>query len=212
LLELLLFHSIERIDVKPLARALLAEFGSLSAVVAADPRRLLAHKRVSERTLALFKAVRETMRRLLREELAERPLISAWSQLLDYCRVSLAEEPTELFRVLYLDRKNRLIHDEPQQRGTVDHAPAYPREVLERAVELGARALILVHNHLLPDTVARGHRHHPRGQGRGGEARHRAARPCRRRPGRHGVAAGAGDDLTNAPSLATVTLSTTRNR
>jgi DNA repair protein RadC len=116
-------------------------------VLAADERRLRAYPRVSERTLALFKAVREASRRLLREELADRPLISAWSQLLDYCRASLAEEPTERFRVLYLDRKNRLIRDELQQRGTVDHAPVYPREVLKRALELGATALILVHNH-----------------------------------------------------------------
>ncbi len=147
LLELLLFFSIERIDVKPLAKALLAEFGSLGAVLAAEPARLRRFERVNERTCALFKALREAGRRLLRDDLAPRPVISSWTQLLDYCRASLAEEPTERFRVLFLDRKNKLIRDELQQRGTVDHAPVYPREVVRRALELGATALILVHNH-----------------------------------------------------------------
>lgn len=147
LLELLLFFSIERIDVKPLAKALLAEFGSLGAVLAAEPARLRRFERVNDRTCALFRALREAGRRLLQEDLAPRPVISSWTQLLDYCRASLAEEPTERFRVLFLDRKNKLISDELQQRGTVDHAPVYPREVVKRALELGATALILVHNH-----------------------------------------------------------------
>ena len=147
LLELLLFYSIDRVDVKPLAKALLAEFGSLGAVLAAEPSRLAAFERVSERTLALFRALRETSRRVLREDLADRPVISSWSALLDYCRASLAHERTERFRVLYLDRKNKLIADDLQQRGTVDHAPVYAREVIKRALDLGATALILVHNH-----------------------------------------------------------------
>ncbi|HYN37864.1 MAG TPA: DNA repair protein RadC [Rhodospirillales bacterium] len=147
LLELLLFFSIDRIDVKPLAKALLAEFGSLGAVLAAEPVRLRRFERVNDRTCALFKALREAGRRLLRDDLDQRPVISSWTQLLDYCRASLAEEPTERFRVLFLDRKNKLIADELQQRGTVDHAPVYPREVVKRALELGASALILVHNH-----------------------------------------------------------------
>ena len=147
LLELLLFASIERVDVKPLAKTMLAEFGSLSAVLAADPVRLRRFERCNERTLAIFKAVREATRRVLRQEVIERPVISSWSALLDYCRVSLADEGTERFRVLFLDRKNKLIADDLLQRGTVDHAPVYPREVVKRALELGASALILVHNH-----------------------------------------------------------------
>ena len=120
---------------------------SLGAVLAAEPARLRRFERINDRTYALFKALREAGRRVLRDDLAGRPVISSWTQLLDYCRASLAEEPTERFRVLFLDRKNKLISDELQQRGTVDHAPVYPREVVKRALELGAPALILVHNH-----------------------------------------------------------------
>ncbi|MFO1128956.1 MAG: DNA repair protein RadC [Rhodospirillales bacterium] len=147
LLEMLLFHAIDRVDVKPLAKALLGEFGSLGGVLAAEPARLTRYDRINDRTLALFKCVRETSRRMLREQVADRPLLSSWSALVDYCRATLADEPVERFRILFLDRKNRLIVDEEQQRGTVDHAPVYPREVLKRALELGATALILVHNH-----------------------------------------------------------------
>lgn len=147
LLELLLFYSVDRVDVKPLARELLADFGSFSAVLAGDATRLLRHKRINDRTLALFRAVREASRRVLHEQIADRPLISSSSALMDYCRLRLADEPIEHFRVLFLDRKNRLIADEEQQRGTVDHTPLYPREVIKRALELGATALILVHNH-----------------------------------------------------------------
>lgn len=147
LLELLLFFSIDRIDVKPLAKALLAEFGALGAVLAAEPARLRQFDRVNDRTCALFKALREAARRNLREDIAKRPVISSWTQLLDYCRISLADERTERFRVLFLDRKNQLIGDELQQSGTVDHAPVYPREVVKRALELGASAIIMVHNH-----------------------------------------------------------------
>lgn len=147
LLELLLFQTIDRVDVKPLAKTLLAEFGGLGAVLAADPERLKRHARVTDRTVAHFKAMREAARRLLYREIQDKPVISSWSQLEDYCRVALADEATERFRVLFLDRKNRLIMDEQQQRGTVDHTPVYPREVVKRALDLGASALILVHNH-----------------------------------------------------------------
>jgi DNA repair protein RadC len=147
LLELLLFYSIERVDVKPLAKRLLSDFGSLSAVLAAEPARLRGYPRINERTIALFKAMREVGRRLIRTEIEDRPLLSSWERLLDYCRAVLAGESTERFHVLYLDRKNRLIADELQQRGTVDHAPVYPREVIRRALELGASAVILLHNH-----------------------------------------------------------------
>lgn len=148
LLELLLFFSILRVDTKPIAKALLAEFGSLGRVLTAEPERLKAvHPRLGDQTAALFRALREVNRRILGEQIADRPLLSSWSALLDYCRASLAGEPVERFRILFLDRKNRLIRDEQQQRGTIDHTPLYPREVVKRALELGATALILVHNH-----------------------------------------------------------------
>jgi len=147
LLELLLFHSIERVDVKPLAKQLLDDFKSFSGVLAASEERLTRYPRINERTAAHFKAVREAARRLLRAEIADRPVISSWTQLIDYCRASMADEQTERFRILYLNRKNMLIADEIQQRGTVDHTPVYPREVIKRALELGATAMILVHNH-----------------------------------------------------------------
>lgn len=147
LLELLLFYAIDRVDVRPLAKELLKEFGTLGGVLAADRQRLGRHPRVNERTFALFAAVRELSRRLAREALADRPVLSSWAQLVDYCRLGLADESTERFRILFLDRKNRLIADELQQRGTVDHVPLYPREVIKRALDLGASALILVHNH-----------------------------------------------------------------
>lgn len=147
LMELLLFFSIERVDVKPLAKRLLHDFASLGAVLAADEAQLLAYGRVNERTVALFKAIREAARRLAREEIVDRPVISSWSRLIEYCRIALADEPVERFRVLYLNRKNMLIADELQQRGTIDHTPVYPREVIKRALDLGASALIMVHNH-----------------------------------------------------------------
>jgi DNA repair protein RadC len=147
LLELLLFHSIDRVDVKPLAKQLLGDFKSFGGVLAASEERLTRYTRINERTTAHFKAVREAARRLLRAEIADRPVISSWTQLIDYCRASMADEQTERFRILYLNRKNMLITDEIQQRGTVDHTPVYPREVIKRALELGATALILVHNH-----------------------------------------------------------------
>jgi DNA repair protein RadC len=147
LLELLLFYAIDRVDVRPLAKELLKEFGTLGGVLAADSQRLGRYPRVNERALALFAAVRELARRLAREQLNDKPVISSSAALFAYCRVGLAEEATERFRILFLDRKNRLIADEVQQRGTIDHAPVYPREVIKRALELGASAIILVHNH-----------------------------------------------------------------
>ena len=112
LLEVLLFHAIDRIDVKPLAKALLREFGSLGGVLAAEPTRLAAHQRVNERTLALFKCVRETSRRILRERIADRPVLSSWSALVDYCRASLADEPVERFRILFLDKMSHRLRSE----------------------------------------------------------------------------------------------------
>jgi DNA repair protein RadC len=146
LLELLLFHAIERIDVKPLAKQLLARFGTLGDVLSADAERL-KDSGIDPRTIVLFRAVREAGLRLARREVIDKPVIGSWQKLIDYCHAALQHEKTEQFRILFLDRKNVLIADEVQQRGTVDHTPVYPREVVKRALELNASALILVHNH-----------------------------------------------------------------
>jgi DNA repair protein RadC len=146
LLELLLFYSIERVDTKPLAKKLLDRFGTLGDVFAAEPAQLREFE-IDQRTLVLFRAVREAGRRLAERKVKDMPVLTNWQQLLDYCHAALAHEKTEQFRILFLDRKNVLIADEVQQRGTIDHTPVYPREVVKRALDLGAAALILVHNH-----------------------------------------------------------------
>jgi DNA repair protein RadC len=145
LLELLLFYSIERIDTKPLAKRLLDRFGTLGDVFAAEPAELREFE-VDQRTLVLFKASREAGRRLAERKVKDMPVLTNWQQLIDYCHTALAHEKTEQFRILFLDRKNVLIADEVQQRGTIDHTPVYPREVVKRALALNAAALILVHN------------------------------------------------------------------
>lgn len=147
LLELLLFRAIQRQDVKPLARRLLDTFGDLAGVAAASPAALGRVPGVGEAVVAELKLAHALAGRLARARVLERPVISGWDALLDYCRTTLAACETECFRVLFLDRKNRLIADEEMGRGTVDHVPVYPREVLRRALELNASALILVHNH-----------------------------------------------------------------
>ena len=146
LLELLLFYAIDRIDTKPLAKGLLERFGTLGDVFAAEPAQLREFD-IDQRTLVLFRAAREAGRRLAERKVKDMPVLTNWQQLLDYCHAALAHEKTEQFRILFLDRKNVLIADEVQQRGTIDHTPVYPREVVKRALELGAAALILVHNH-----------------------------------------------------------------
>jgi len=148
LLELVLFGANPRGDTKPLAKALLAAFdGDFAEVIAADPERLRRIDGMGEVALVTLKAIHAAAVRLARAKLGERPVIGSWSQLLDYCHAALAREPIEQFRVLFLDRKNVLIADERQNRGTVDHTPVYPREVVKRALELNASALIVVHNH-----------------------------------------------------------------
>ena len=146
-LEILLFGAKPRADVKPLAKALLQRFGSLSAVIGADVRALAAVPGMGPAAVAALKIVQEGATRMAREEVEERPVIASWDRLLAYCRIAMAHETVEQFRILFLDRKNKLIADEAQQRGTVDHTPVYPREVVKRALELGASAIILVHNH-----------------------------------------------------------------
>ncbi len=147
LLETLLFAFIPRRDVKPIAKALLSRFGSLSGVFAADTSDLRKVQGVGETVAAYIKATRETGIRASREAITARPIISSWAALLGYVRGRLQHEPREQFRVLFLDRKNQLISDELMGQGTVDHAPVYPREIARRALELSSSALILVHNH-----------------------------------------------------------------
>jgi DNA repair protein RadC len=156
LLELLLFMAIPRVDTKPLAKALIDRFGSFGDVIAAPVERLREEK-LSENTIAALKVVEAAALRLAKAKVMGKPALSSWEALLDYCAMEMARGQTEQFRVLFLDRKNVLIADEAQSKGTVDHTPVYPREVLKRALELGASALILVHNHPSGDpTPSRG--------------------------------------------------------
>src|SRR5579871_4754192 len=147
MLELLLFLSIPQRDTKPLAKKLIDTFGSFGDVIAAPAERLMEVDGVKEATIAALKIVEASALRLAKARVINRPALSSWEALLDYCSAVMAREQVEHFRVLYLDRKNVLIADEPHQKGTVDHTPVYPREVVKRALELGASALILVHNH-----------------------------------------------------------------
>jgi DNA repair protein RadC len=147
ILELILFGVFRNGDVKPLAKALVAEFGSLAAALAAPPERLAKVPGCGAAVIAALKVTREAGLRMLKADAMQRPAVSNWQALLDYCRAALQHEGVEQFRILFLDRKNQVIADEQQQRGTVDHTPVYPREVVKRALELNAAALILVHNH-----------------------------------------------------------------
>ncbi|NRG18095.1 DNA repair protein RadC [Rhizobiales bacterium] len=147
LLELLLFSAIKRADTKPIAKALIARFGSFAEVIAAPRRRLLEVKGVGERVVDELKLAHALAQRFLKSEISTRETLSSWNAVLDYIRTAMAFSDREEFRVLFLDKKNALIADEVQQRGTVDHTPVYPREVVKRALELSASALVLVHNH-----------------------------------------------------------------
>ncbi|MGV7032810.1 RadC family protein [Methylobacterium symbioticum] len=147
LLELVLFRAIPRRDVKPLAKALVSRFGSFAEVLGAEPARLSEVEGVSAGVIADLKLIEAAGRRLARGAILERPLLSSWSAVLDYCRATMAFCTREEFRVLFLDKRNHLIADEVQGRGTVDHTPVYPREVARRALELSATAIILAHNH-----------------------------------------------------------------
>ncbi|MDY8109656.1 DNA repair protein RadC [Fulvimarina sp. 2208YS6-2-32] len=147
LLELVLFRSIPRKDVKPVAKALIARFGSLGEVLNA-PHRLLTEVEGVKDAVALDLAIVASInQRAMRSAVRQREVLSSWSAVLQYCTAVMAHEPREQFRILFLDKKNALIADEVQGRGTVDHTPVYPREVVRRALELNATALILVHNH-----------------------------------------------------------------
>lgn len=147
LIELLLFLAVPRRDVKPMAKALLERFDSFAEVISAEPARLKEVSGVSDNVVIAFKMIREGALKLSQEQILGKPVVSSWQALLDYCRASMAFHNKEQFRILFLNRKNILIADELQQEGTIDHTPVYPREVIKRALELGASALILVHNH-----------------------------------------------------------------
>ncbi len=147
LLELILFRAIRQQDVKPLARRLMDTFGDFNRVISASPARLATIKGVGEAVILELKIVEAAAQRMMRSKVINRAVLSSWDALLDYCHTAMAHRETEQFRILFLDRKNVLIADEEQARGTVDHVPVYPREVVKRALELNASALILVHNH-----------------------------------------------------------------
>jgi DNA repair protein RadC len=147
LLELLLCAFIPRIDVKPIAKELIERFGTVSAALAAPPARLMEISGIGETTAAYIRATNLLLQQTAKDAVHDRPVISNWAALLNYVSLKIKHEKTEQARVLYLDRKNKLIADEKAGQGTVDHAPVYPREIARRALELSASAVILVHNH-----------------------------------------------------------------
>jgi DNA repair protein RadC len=147
LMELVLFRAIPRRDVKPLAKALIARFGGFAEAISADIERLREVKGLSETAAIELKVVQAAALKLEQGRVMDRQAIGSWNHLVQYCRAAMGFETTEQFRILFLDSKNRLIADEVQQRGTVNHTPVYPREIVKRALELGSTAIILVHNH-----------------------------------------------------------------
>lgn len=147
LLELVLFRAIPRADVKPLAKELLKVFGDFNSVICAPKARLKSISGVGDAVITELKIVEAAAQRLMQARVLDRPVLSSWSALMEYCKVSMAHREIEHFRILFLDKKNRLIADEEQQSGTVDHVPVYPREIVKRALELNASSIIMVHNH-----------------------------------------------------------------
>jgi DNA repair protein RadC len=147
ILELVLTTILPRQDVKPLAKGLIATFGSFADAIAAPIEKLTAIDGIKEKTAIQLKVIEAAALRLSKTRLINRPVLSSWNALLDYCASAMARAEREEFRVLFLDRKNVLIADEIQSQGTIDHTPVYPREIMRRALELSASSLILVHNH-----------------------------------------------------------------
>ncbi len=147
MLELVLFMAIPRRDVKPLAKQLLLKFENLAGVLNATLPELQSIDGVSENIAVALKTMQAAAHRMLKQEILKKPILNSWSRLLDYVTATMAHERKEHFRLLFLNKKNELIADEIQNSGTVDHTPAYPREIMKRALELGATAIILVHNH-----------------------------------------------------------------
>jgi DNA repair protein RadC len=147
MIELVLFRAVPRRDTKPLAKAILARFGTFAEAMNAPDELLKEVPGLGEAAITEIKLVRAAALRLVRGEVLERPVLGSWTQVLDYCRASMGFEPKEQFRILFLDKRNQIIADEVQQEGTVDHTPVYVREVVKRALELSATAIVLVHNH-----------------------------------------------------------------
>ena len=147
LLELVLFRAVPRRDTKPMAKALLKKFGTFAGVVNAPPDRLKEVKGVGEHIVTELKVVEAAALQLAKSEISDKPVLSSWQKVLDYAHASMAHREKEQFRIIFLDRKNRLIADAVQQEGTINHTPVYPREVVKRALELSASSIILVHNH-----------------------------------------------------------------
>jgi DNA repair protein RadC len=147
LLEMVLFRALPRGDVKPLAKSLIKKFGSFAEVVHAPATRLREIDGVGEATITELQLIAAAANRVAKGQLQQRAMLSSWNEVIDYCRTSMAFADKEQFRILLLDKRNQLISDEVQQVGTVDHTPVYPREVIKRALELSATAIILVHNH-----------------------------------------------------------------
>ncbi|WP_116653826.1 RadC family protein [Pelagibacterium sediminicola] len=147
LLELLLFRILPRRDTKPVAKAMLERFGSFSEALGAPPHLLEEIDGLGPKAIADLKVILAAAQRIGRDAILNKPILGSWGEVIDYCKAQMAYEATEQFRILFLDKKNRLIADEVQQTGTVDHTPVYPREVIKRSLELSATALILVHNH-----------------------------------------------------------------
>lgn len=147
LLELVLFRGIPRRDVKPLAKQLIDTFGSFAEVISAPVERLREVEGLGEAAVAELKIVQAAALKLSQARVLNRPVLRSWAKVVDYCTASMAYGDTEQFRVLFLDHKNMLVADEVQQKGTVNHTPVYPREVVKRALDLGASGIVLVHNH-----------------------------------------------------------------
>ena len=145
ILELLLFMAIPRRDVKPIAKTLIDRFKNINGVLNASLAELSGIEGISENTAIALKTIQAAGLRLLQQNIMSRPILNSWQRLIEYCEAAMANK--EHFRLLFLNKKNEVIADEVQQSGTVDHTPAYPREIMKRALELGATALILVHNH-----------------------------------------------------------------
>ncbi|MCC7305555.1 MAG: DNA repair protein RadC [Alphaproteobacteria bacterium] len=154
LLELVLFIAIPQRDVKPLAKTLIAKFGGLAEVMNAPVEELVKIEGIKENTAIALKSMTALSHRATKTDLMKKPVLSSWNRLMDYCVATMAHEKKEHFRILFLNKKNEMIADEIQNSGTVDHTPAYPREIMKRALELGATALILIHNHPSGDPKA----------------------------------------------------------
>lgn len=147
LLELVLFMAIPRRDVKPLAKELITKFGNLAGVLNAPIPELEKIDGLSDNTITALKAIQASAFRMLKQDVMKKPILNSWARLIDYCAATMGHETKEHFRILFLNKKNELIADEIQQSGTVDHTPVYPREIMKRALELSATAIILCHNH-----------------------------------------------------------------